>query len=158
MDQTPRLQLDEQLCFSLYAATNAVTRAYRPLLGDLGLTYPQYLVMLALWQDGPSTIGSLARRLGLPPNALTPLLTRMEEAQWVRRRRDGTDRRVIHIELTERGVRLRDAAAEAQADVECRTGLERERLVALREELFALVRRMEGADALRADARETERA
>ena len=140
-----RLRLDDQLCFSLYAATNAVTRAYRPLLAEVGLTYPQYLVMLALWQDGASTIGTLARRLNLPPNALTPLLARMEEGGLVSRRRDRRDRRVVRVEPTERGRAIRDRVSRVQEAVTCRTGLCDSELSALRKELHALARRIESA-------------
>lgn len=145
MDRPRKLRLDDQLCFSLYAATNAVTRAYRPLLGELGLTYPQYLVMLVLWQDGPSTIGQIARRLSLAQNALTPLLDRLAEAGLLERLRETEDRRVVRVQLTREGRRLEAAASLAQQAVECRTMLEREKLEYLRDELFALVRRMESA-------------
>lgn len=136
------LRLDDQLCFSLYAATHAVTRAYRPLLGRLGLTYPQYLVMLVLWQDGSRTSGDIGRRLALRQNAITPLLDRLEAAGLLLRRRSGEDRRVVHVHLTPAGIDLETAVAQAQQAVECRTGLAPEGLGRLRGELAALARRM----------------
>ena len=138
-----KLRLDDQLCFSLYAATNAVTRAYRPLLGKLGLTYPQYLVMLVLWQDGSCTIGHIAQRLSLAQNAITPLVDRLEDADFLERKRDTGDRRVVGVRLTKAGKDLRATASLAQQAVECRTMLGPEKLNALRDELFELVRRME---------------
>ena len=93
MDVTP-LDLDRQLCFSLYRASRAVTRAYRPLLEELGLTYPQYLVMLVLWQeDGPVGVNDIGARLGLDSGTLTPLLRRLDHAGLVTRARSADDER-----------------------------------------------------------------
>ena len=118
-----QLRLDDQLCFALYAATNAITRAYRPLLRELGITYPQYLTLMALWQHGDATVGELARRLDLPAHALTPLLQRLEQAGLVLRRRSALDTRVVRVELTPDGVELETAASVVQRTVECSTGL-----------------------------------
>ncbi|MCD2471770.1 MarR family transcriptional regulator [Jiella sp. MQZ9-1] len=141
MTSPDKLRLDDQLCFALYAATNAVTRAYRPLLQDLDLTYPQYLVMLVLWQDGRSTSRDISDRLQLTANAISPLLDRLEQASLIERERDRTDRRVVHIDLTERGIALERSAAEAQKAVVCRTGLDVDELDRLRDELMALAKR-----------------
>ena len=111
-----RLALDDQLCFALYAATNAVVRAYRPLLGEFGLTYPQYLVMLALWQDGTAPVHALAERLHLGSNAVTPLVDKLEAAGFVTRAR-GTDRRVVFVALTEAGIGLEGKVSAAQQSV-----------------------------------------
>lgn len=140
-DRNRRLRLDDQLCFSLYAATNAVVRAYRPLLGDLGLTYPQYLVMLALWQDGAAPAHALAARLKLGASAITPLVDKLEAAGLVTRAR-AADRRVVLVALTEAGRRLEDRVAAAQQAVVCRTGLTEEGLADLRQELKALADRV----------------
>lgn len=113
MDHPDKLRLDEQLCFALYAATNAVTRAYRPRLARLGLTYPQYLVMLTLWQDGRQQINRIADRLSLASNAITPLIDRLEAAGFVARVRDAQDRRAICIALTETGTRLEHDGLQA---------------------------------------------
>lgn len=139
---TARLRVDDQLCFALYTATNAVTRAYRPLLSGLGLTYPQYLVLMVLWQHGEMPVHEIAEHLDLPPHALSPLLRRLEKAGLVDRRRGAPDRRVVTVALTDRGGDLHDEAAEAQAAVVCRTGLEPDDLDALRETLHALVSRI----------------
>jgi DNA-binding MarR family transcriptional regulator len=101
------LLLDRQLCFPLYAATNLLNRLYGPVLKPLGLTYPQYLVMLVLWEEEPQTVGSLGARLYLDSGTLTPLLKRMEQAGLVSRTRDAGDERRVLIGLTERGRALR---------------------------------------------------
>lgn len=141
----PRLRLDDQLCFALYAATNLVTRAYRPLLEPLGLTYSQYLVMMALWQHGTQKMSLIAERLHLEGNAITPLVDRLETAGLVRRRRDAGDRRIIQIELTTEGDALEAAASVVQNSIVCRTELEPDALAELREALQVLVHRMEPA-------------
>lgn len=143
MDFRDRLRLDDQLCFALYAATNAVTRAYRPMLHKIGLTYPQYLAMLVLWQDGPRTVGAMAERLHLPPNAIGPLLDMLERAGLVERRRNEDDRRVVDVSLTEAGANLEHAAHQVQQAVVCQTGLDQGALRALREDLQELVGRLE---------------
>ena len=107
MDVTP-LDLDRQLCFSLYRASRAVTRAYRPLLEELGLTYPQYLVMLVLWQeDGPVGVNDIGARLGLDSGTLTPLLRRLDHAGLVTRARSADDERRRLISLAPAGRDLR---------------------------------------------------
>lgn len=104
------LLLDRQVCFPLYAATNLLNRLYGPVLKPLGLTYPQYLVMLVLWEEEPQTVGSLGARLYLDSGTLTPLLKRMEAAGLVSRTRDADDERRVLIGLTERGRALRAEA------------------------------------------------
>ena len=118
-----RLRLDDQLCFALYAAANAITRAYRPLLRELGITYPQYLTLMALWQHGAGTVSVLAQRLGLPTHAMAPLLQRLEHAGLIVRRRSPIDSRVVVVDLTPIGVELETTAATVQTTVECATGL-----------------------------------
>jgi DNA-binding MarR family transcriptional regulator len=104
------LLLDRQVCFPLYAATNLLGRLYGPVLKPLGLTYPQYLVMLVLWEEEPQTVGSLGARLYLDSGTLTPLLKRMEQAGHVSRSRDPEDERRVMIALTEQGRALRAQA------------------------------------------------
>lgn len=104
------LLLDRQVCFPLYAATNLLNRLYGPILRELGLTYPQYLVMLVLWEDTPQTVGALGARLYLDSGTLTPLLKRMEAAGHVTRSRDPGDERRVMIGLTEAGRALRERA------------------------------------------------
>ncbi|HUA81932.1 MAG TPA: MarR family transcriptional regulator [Dyella sp.] len=108
----PSLLLDEQLCFALYAASRRMTAAYRPLLDALGLTYPQYLVMLVLWERDALTVRELGERLQLDSGTLTPLLKRLEQAGLVGRRRRQSDEREVEITLTQAGDNLRERAAE----------------------------------------------
>lgn len=112
-DDTPKLDplaLDLQLCFSLYTASNLMTRLYRPLLQPLGLTYLQYLAMLALWERSPQTVGELGRRLGVDSGTVTPLFKRMEEAGLLTRTRDPADERRVIVALTDAGRALRERA------------------------------------------------
>lgn len=104
------LALDRQICFSLYAASNLFNRLYVPVLGELGLTYPQYLAMLVLWQHEPQTVGELGARLYLDSSTLTPLLKRMEAAGLVTRTRDPADERRVIVRLTDQGRALRARA------------------------------------------------
>jgi DNA-binding MarR family transcriptional regulator len=117
------LRLDSQLCFLLYATTRAVTQAYGPLLEPLGLTYPQYLTMLALWESDGPTVGGLGQRLYLDSGTLTPLLKRLEALGLVERTRSTDDERVVHIHLTASGRRLRAKAEGVPTAMFCATGL-----------------------------------
>jgi len=113
MASHPQLALSAQLCLPLYAATRAVTRRYGDLLADLGLTYPQYLTMLALWDaDAPLTVGDIGERLRLDSGTLTPLLKRLESAGHVARRRDTADERRVLVEVTPAGRQLREQVAD----------------------------------------------
>ncbi|MET1114188.1 MAG: MarR family transcriptional regulator [Comamonas sp.] len=100
-------QLDSQLCFALYSASLATTKVYKPLLKPWGLTYPQYLVMLALWEKDNCMVSELGERLFLDSGTLTPLLKRMESAGWLQRQRDSADERRVRIALTDAGRELR---------------------------------------------------
>jgi DNA-binding MarR family transcriptional regulator len=110
VDPFEALRLEHQVCFPLYAASNLTTRLYRPLLAELGLTYPQYLVMLALWERSPQTVTELGEALHLDSGTLTPLLKRMEAAGLVRRQRDLSDERRVQVRLTVQGEGLRERA------------------------------------------------
>jgi DNA-binding MarR family transcriptional regulator len=106
------LQLDNQLCFALYSASLAMTKLYKPLLEELGLTYPQYLVMLVLWEGDGLMVSELGQRLSLDSGTLTPLLKRLETAGLVSRMRDVDDERRVHIHLTAAGRKLKTRAAQ----------------------------------------------
>ncbi|MEV7429514.1 MarR family transcriptional regulator [Nocardioides sp. NPDC092400] len=141
----PQLALDEQLCFPLYAATRAVTQRYGELLADVGLTYPQYLALLALWEaGGPVTVGGLGQRLRLDSGTLTPLLKRLEAVGHVSRRRDPADERRVLVEPTEQGWALRDRVAGVPERLLEGMGLSVEELVRLRRDLGTL---LDGLDA-----------
>lgn len=146
------LRLDQQLCFVLYAASRALTRAYAPLLEPLGLTYPQYLVLLALWEGGGGSVKGLGERLHLDSGTLTPLLKRLERQGWVTRRREPSDERVLRVELTEAGRSLREQARSIPAQIGCAAGFSLEdpaevaRLVALREAVREVLGALEGEE------------
>ncbi len=129
------LWLENQLCFALYAATNAITRSYRGPLGELGLTYPQYLVLVTLLQRPSMTSGELARALKLDAGTLTPMLKRLHATGMIERTRRPEDERVIDNRLSEKGRALQDDLLKAQAHVVCRTGLSQGELGALRDAL-----------------------
>lgn len=109
------LRLDRQVCFPLYAATNLINRLYTPVLRELGLTYPQYLVLLVLWEEEPQTVGSLGARLYLDSGTLTPLLKRMEAGGLIKRQRDPNDERRVLVTLTGQGRTLRETALHVPA-------------------------------------------
>jgi DNA-binding MarR family transcriptional regulator len=132
------LRLDRQICFLLYGASRAVTQLYQPLLAPLGITYPQYLVMLVLWEEGVASVGRLSDRLYLDSGTLTPLLKRLEAAGLVRRLRSQSDERVVDIHLTAAGKRLKQSAARVPEALMCRVGLASHELVRVRRELVRL--------------------
>jgi DNA-binding MarR family transcriptional regulator len=133
------LALDQQVCFALAIAARSVIGLYRPVLEPLGLTHPQYLVMLALWEREPRRVGDLAGALQLDPGTLSPLLKRLEAAGYVRRERDPQDERALAVVLTEEGRALReDALAVPPAIVE-RLGLPVEALQGLHDRLTTLI-------------------
>lgn len=132
------LELDRQVCFALYAASRAVTQLYRPLLDALGLTYPQYLVMLVLWEEGPTTVKELGSRLELDSGTLSPLLKRLQAAGLVDRRRRTTDERSVEVHLTAEGAALRERATTVPRKVAGATGLGSDQLDALRRDLVRL--------------------
>ncbi|GAB3954453.1 MarR family transcriptional regulator [Streptomyces sparsus] len=120
--------LDDQLCFALYAASRAVTALYRPLLSELDLTYPQYLVLLVLWQRDGLTVKELGADLQLDYGTLSPLLKRLETNGLLRRERSSDDERTVHVSLTEDGSALRDRARSVPDTIGDAMGLEPEEL------------------------------
>ena len=112
-------EIDAQLCFALYATSRAVTQAYGPLLAPLGVTYPQYLVLLVLWQDNHLSVGEIGARLFLDSGTLTPLLKRLEAQGLVARRRDAKDAREVRVSLTPAGRRLHTRAPGIARDIAC---------------------------------------
>lgn len=137
----PPPTLDEQLCFDLYAASRAVTSLYRPLLGELGITYPQYLVLLVLWTEGTQRVRDLGAALHLDHGTLTPLLRRMEKAGLVTRRRLDDDERFVEVALTEHGASLGQHAHGIQCQVKDVLGLDDQQFSALQASLRILTSR-----------------
>ena len=111
------LKLEKQVCFALYSASLAMTKLYKPMLDELGLTYPQYLVMLVLWEGDGLMVSELGQRLSLDSGTLTPLLKRLEAAGLISRLRDVQDERRVHIHLTAAGRKLKARAAKVPACV-----------------------------------------
>ncbi|MBK1871873.1 MarR family transcriptional regulator [Marinobacter sp. 1-3A] len=141
------MALDSQICFSLYAANRAVTSRYRPLLAELGLTYPQYLVMLVLWEraraNQPTRVSDLGTRLRLDSGTLTPLLKRLALRGLIHRERSRDDERVVTISLTGQGAGLRERAALVPQKLLCGLDVSPERLLALKHELNAVLKAIE---------------
>ena len=130
------LQLDNQLCFKLYAASRAVIRAYKPMLDQLGLTYPQYLAMLVLWewqQQPPAlpTVKALGERLLLDSGTLTPLLKRLEQQGLLLRKRSVSDEREVHLALTQAGCALRAQVLPLKSQLLCERGVDLDQFMAL---------------------------
>ncbi|MDD7962437.1 MarR family winged helix-turn-helix transcriptional regulator [Microbacterium thalli] len=129
------LALDNQLCFALVTAARNVVGIYRPILEPLGLTHPQYLVMLALWERSPQALGELAADLAMEPATLSPLVKRLEVQGLVTRGRRADDERVLEIGLTDTGRRLRERALEVPARVMAAVGMTIDEVTALRDAL-----------------------
>ena len=140
----PQLLLDHQLCFALYAASLAMTRRYQPLLTELGLTYPQYIALLALWEHDDVTVSALGDRLALDSGTLTPLLKRMETSGWVTRERDAADERRVRVRLTPAGRALRERAQHIPSSLLAGSGVTATQVRQLTAELQALRQRLEG--------------
>lgn len=147
-DAEDPLDLDRQVCFPLYAASNLLNRLYRPILAELGLTYPQYLVMLVLWKQAPQTVGSLGGMLHLDSGTLTPLLKRMEQAGLISRTRDAKDERRVLIGLTPKGGDLRSAAARVPEMLGAGLDIDTASVVELRERVRALIAALQGSQSL----------
>lgn len=132
------LQLDRQLCFALYSSSLAMTRIYKPLLAPLGLTYPQYLVMLVLWEQEGLSVSQLGQRLSLDSGTLTPLLKRLESLGHLERRRARDDERRVDIFLTAEGAKLREAALDIPGQLACASACELDEVIALTQRLQQL--------------------
>ena len=137
------LRFDDFLCFTLYAANHAMNRAYKPLLDKIGLTYPQYIVMVLLWEKDQQTVKDLGERLFLGSNTLTPLLKRLEKMGYVTRQRAPGDERKVIIHLTEQGKVLKEDVLEIPDCIIDATGLTPENLEYLQAQLSLLRRNLE---------------
>jgi DNA-binding MarR family transcriptional regulator len=133
------LALDRQVCFALAAASRSVIALYRPVLQPLGLTHPQYLVMLALWERSPRSVSDIGAALLLEPATLSPLLKRLEAAGFVSRKRSASDERALAVALTPDGAALRTAAERVPAQIVERLGMPVAELERIRDDLTALI-------------------
>lgn len=140
------LRLDHQICFSLHAATRAFNGVYREALKELGLTYPQYLVMLVLWEHGELPVKGIGERLRLDSGTLSPLLKRLEAAGYVERRRSPEDERSVTVRATAAGAGLRERALGVPRRIAAATGLDLAEIAELRDRLGALAARLDGID------------
>jgi DNA-binding MarR family transcriptional regulator len=140
------LRLENQVCFALVTAARNVVSLYRPVLEPLGLTHPQYLVMLALWERSPRSLSALAGELAMEPATLSPLVKRLEAQGRVQRARRADDERVLDIDLTDEGRALRERALEVPGKIMERVGIDEPALVALRDGLAPFAARFDPAD------------
>ncbi|MFJ8533038.1 MarR family winged helix-turn-helix transcriptional regulator [Streptomyces sp. NPDC093591] len=150
------LRLDQQICFSLNAASRAFGGVYRVVLKDLGLTYPQYLVMLVLWEHGDLPVKKLGEHLRLDSGTLSPLLKRLEAAGLVRRERSARDERSVQVRLTEEGAALRDRALQVPRRIAAATGFDVDEIRALRARLDQLTEALDAAAEAEAAVAEAE--
>ena len=142
-DDLPQLRLDSQLCFPLYAAARKVVNHYTPFLKPLGITYTQYIVLLALWDSGGATVGDLCRKLYLDNGTVTPLLKKMEESGFIARSRSRQDERVVAVTVTEQGWNLRQRVKDIPFQVGGCIPLPREEAFQLYQLLYKLIQSME---------------
>lgn len=142
------LRLDRQLCFALYSSSLAMTKLYKPLLEPLGLTYPQYLVMLVLWEQDGISVSTLGQRLSLDSGTLTPLLKRLEAAALISRRRAEDDERRVDITLSESGRALKSQAQDIPAQLACASACSLDELVSLTRRLHELREQLSSSAAL----------
>jgi DNA-binding MarR family transcriptional regulator len=140
-ESTDSLDLEQQVCYALSIAARGVVAAYKPLLDPLGLTHPQYLVMVALWQHGPLQVKELGALLALDSGTLSPLLKRLEAMGMVSRRRSERDERQVTVSVTDQGRELRQAAQEVHEQVVLRLGLDDDELTLLQD----VLKRVSGA-------------
>jgi DNA-binding MarR family transcriptional regulator len=136
------LQLDRQLCFAVYAASHAFSAGYKPFLDPLGLTYPQYLVMMLLWEEDNQTVGQLGARLSLDSGTLSPLLKRLTTAGLVTRHRRVEDERSVAIALTDAGRALQEKAGAISEEIICALDLDREEFADLKAKLNLVTERV----------------
>jgi MarR family transcriptional regulator, organic hydroperoxide resistance regulator len=132
------LPLDNQLCFALYATSMAIQRTYKPLLDQLGITYPQYLVLLTLWEEDGRSVGAIAERLALESSTVTPLVKRLETAGLVARARNPADERQVHVTLTPAGHAIRQRCGCLGERLLERSGTSLDRLATLNTDIQAL--------------------
>lgn len=137
------IKLDNQVCFSLYAASREIIKLYKPILDRFSLTYTQYIAMLVLWEDEKSTVKDIGKRLHLDSGTLTPLLKKIESMGLIKRYRDVNDDRVVIVELTEKGRILKDEITEVPSEIVCKVNMPLEKLGTLKKHLDELLKNLE---------------
>jgi Transcriptional regulators len=144
MDNESALNLDNQLCFAVYACAREITKLYHPLLKQLGLTYTQYITLLVLWEDRRATVKQLGKRLYLDSGTLTPLLKKLEQMGLITRTRDPQDERSVIVGLTEKGTALKEKALDIPQQLFCQAGVAPEEADALRKQIVAMLAKVQG--------------
>jgi DNA-binding MarR family transcriptional regulator len=142
MNIETNLELENQYCFPIYAASRVVTKLYTPHLNKLGLTYPQYLTMLVLWQYNNLTVNEIGDKLMLESNTLTPLLKRLENQELITRKRSSTDERVVEVSLTKKALELKQRASIIPEELACSIGtlgISQEEMIQLKRTLLKLI-------------------
>jgi DNA-binding MarR family transcriptional regulator len=142
---SPSVALDDQLCFALYAASRAITARYRPMLDELGVTYPQYLVLMLLWEEDGQTVGQLGNRLALDSGTLSPLLKRLTSAGLVTRHRRADDERSVSVRLTDAGRALHGPACAISAEMIDALALNQQQFTELKGQLRTITARVSEA-------------
>jgi len=145
MDQDMTLRLDNQLCFAVYACSREITKLYHPLLKELGLTYTQYITLLALWEQDRISVKRLGERLFLDSGTLTPLLKKLEQMGLVTRERDPQDERSVLIGLTDEGIRLKDKAKDVPEKLFCQAGVDAREAEALRVQITEMLNKVQAS-------------
>ncbi|MDR3707710.1 MAG: MarR family transcriptional regulator [Capsulimonadaceae bacterium] len=135
--------LDRQLCFAFYAASRLITRLYQPLLEPFGLTYPQYVALMVLWEDAPCSVSHIGARTLLNSNTLTPLLKRLERLRYIRRNRSAGDERIVNVSLTCEGIELKSKCACIPASLRSSINLTPEKTLALKDSVEELLRELQ---------------
>lgn len=137
------LDIDNQLCFALYASSKAVIKSYKPLLDELGITYTQYITLLVLWKEDNITVKELGKKLYLDSGTLTPVLKRLESMDIIQRIRASQDERNVYVKLTDKGISMKDKASKIPEKMFCNTGLSLNEVSDLREKLKFLLNNLQ---------------
>ena len=143
MNKYDSIKLDNQVCFSLYAASREIIKLYKPFLDKFNLTYTQYIAMLVLWEDEKSTVKDIGKRLHLDSGTLTPLLKKIESMGLVTRYRDVNDDRVVIVELTEKGRLLKEDITEVPHEMACKINMPKEELIQLKKQLDVMLKSLD---------------
>ena len=137
------LDIDNQLCFALYASSKAVIKSYKPLLDELGITYTQYITLLVLWKEDNITVKELGKKLYLDSGTLTPVLKRLESMDIIQRIRASQDERNVYVKLTDKGISMKDKASKIPEKMFCSTSLSLDEVSGLREKLKFLLNNLQ---------------
>ena len=143
MEKDELLKIENQLCFKIYSVSRGITRAYRPILEKISLTYPQYLVMLFLWENGDSKMKEISKTLFLDSGTLTPVIKKLENTGYIKRERDKSDERDLIVSVTEEGKKLKEKALEIPEQILCKTNLSFEKYTLLKKEFDELLKQLD---------------